>query len=628
MPNKSVTETDVSKGEIYSTSERWIIFIVIYVVSLIICIVYIFCRTDIKQFSLPIFVLCLIYSSFFVMLNVITMFDLTFCNSEGMAKFFEMISIYYEVFNWLDKVLGYIIFNLMIAMMQSGYFPIWKKFVDYWIKIWHSIPKNLIEIIIRLIIAGGILAILIIFRKRFDLENNPFDYFSIILDVFGMYEIYTNVGFFMLQLIFDYRRQKDPIKIKRYDRYSKIKIIEKVEKYMKKVKDSYNKLEKDAIIFEKNDQPDYHKYLQKIYKEMKEKVIEYGIDLNNEDQNLDSNNNNNNNKNNNINNNINININNNNNNINNNNNNINNNNNNNNINFYTQRTEINSQNNMAGQVDLDQVNFQNTTESTNDRYKKEDFDTSKNIRKFKNAVRRINKLKKLYKEIDQENKKDLDRAKMNKKCTCGFVILFIVFSIALLTDFFLPLIFDPEDDFTKSAETKLERFDSIGTLVLAIIVIYPFSVVLSSYTVIMIYSNNRKNYISGDYLYDKQINDNISLLKTVQIVCGYSFSILYCNIYFWRTIDTHGHYGKPLFYDTTIIPDYTFKQGITIFMIIKVILIVGSMIGSYYFSSCNIFQNDLGEFNKSGNGSIYDNDYELFRINQEKGQVVSFLYRN
>jgi hypothetical protein len=246
-------------------------------------------------------------------------------------------------------------------------------------------------------------------------------------------------------------------------------------------------------------------------------------------------------------------------------------------------------------------------------------------------VRRINKLKKLYKEIDQENKKDLDRAKMNKKCTCGYVILFIVFSIALLTDILLPLFFDPEDDFTKSAETKSERFDSIGTLVLSIIVIYPFSVVVSSYTVIMIYSDNRKNYISGDYLYDKQINDNISLLKTVQIVCGYSFSILYCNIYFWRTIDTHVHYGKPLFYDTTIIPDYTFKRGITIFMIIKVILIVGSMIGSYYGCSCKkykICQNDLGEFNKSGNGSIYDNDYELFRINQEKGQVVSFLYRN
>jgi hypothetical protein len=264
----------------------------------------------------------------------------------------------------------------------------------------------------------------------------------------------------------------------------------------------------------------------------------------------------------------------------------------------------------------------------NIKVKEEDFDTSKNIRKFKKAVRRINKLKKLYYGIDQETKEDSNRFRMNKKCSCGFVILFIAFSIVLVTDFLLPLAFDPEDDFTKSAGEKHKRFDSVGELILGTIVIYPFSVVLSSYTVIVIYSTIRQNYISGDYLYDKQINDNISLLKTVQVICGYSFSILYCNLYFWRTIDTHGHYGKPKFYETTFIPDFTLKQGITIFMIAKIILIVGSMIGSQFFSSFSIFQNDLGEFNKSGNGSIYDNDYELFRINQEKGQVVSFLYRN
>ena len=73
------------------------------------------------------------------------------------------------------------------------------------------------------------------------------------------------------------------------------------------------------------------------------------------------------------------------------------------------------------------------------------------------------------------------------------------------------------------------------------IIAYPFSLIVSCYTVIMIYSDTRKNYISGDFLYDKQINDNISLMKTVQIICGYSFSIIYCNLYFWRVIDTHRH---------------------------------------------------------------------------------------
>ena len=360
MSNKPENETDALnsdeiKGEVYSTGERWTLFIVIYVVSLIICIVYLFLRTDPKQFSWPIFVLCLLYSSFFVTLNVMAMFDLLFSNQEGMEKFFQMVSIFYETFNWVDKICGYLIFNLMIAMMESGYSKILKKFLDYWIRIWKKIPKIKIEIIVRLIFAGGILTILIIFKKRFDLENNPFDYFSIILDVFATYDIHTNVGFFMFQIILDYKRKKDQIKINRYFIYSKIKIIENIYKYMKKVKDSYDELKKDAKIFEENDQPDYHKYLQKLYKEIKEKVIEYGYEVKDE-ENKDSINNNN---------------------INNNN--INNNNNN--DNDINNKILINhkipeNSNNMTGRVHLNRIVFQSNieqlansiSENTNDIY--------------------------------------------------------------------------------------------------------------------------------------------------------------------------------------------------------------------------------------------------------------------
>ena len=381
-------------------------------------------------------------------------------------------------------------------------------------------------------------------------------------------------------------------------------------------------LKKDARIFERNDHPDYHKYLQKIYKEMKEKYIEYGYQENDEENNLNFNN------------------------IPNNNNlNYYNNTNNDNINnvFNPQEPEINIR------VYLNQFDFQNnreqlarnmTTDNTNDKneVKKKGFDASKNIRKFKNSVRKINKLKKLYKEIDEETKEDL---KMNKKCTCGtcgVFILFVAFFIALTTDFLLPIVLNPEDDFTKSVDEVHTNF-SLVEFIAFIILVYPFSVIASSYTLIMIYSTKRKEYISGDYLYDKQINDNISLLKTVQIICGYSFSILYCNIYFWRTVDTHGHYGKPKFYETTFIPDYSLKQGITIFMIAKIIVIVSSIFGSYYFSSCdtckkckkckilNIYQNDLGEFDRSDNNSNYVYQIKLNKLYVEKGLAVSYLLR-
>ena len=57
------------------------------------------------------------------------------------------------------------------------------------------------------------------------------------------------------------------------------------------------------------------------------------------------------------------------------------------------------------------------------------------------------------------------------------------------------------------------------------------------------------------------------------------------------------------------------------------ILIVGSMIGSYFFSSWELFQNDLGEFNRSDDNSRDEDQIKLNRIYQEKGQVVSILYR-
>ena len=101
MNNNPIDETEVPasdeiKGEIYSTVERWIILIVMYVISLIICIVYLFKRIDAKQFSWPMFILCLIYSSFFVTLNAISVFDIAVSNEVGIKKFFEMVSIYYK----------------------------------------------------------------------------------------------------------------------------------------------------------------------------------------------------------------------------------------------------------------------------------------------------------------------------------------------------------------------------------------------------------------------------------------------------------------------------------------------------------------------------------------------------
>ena len=114
---------------------------------------------------------------------------------------------------------------------------------------------------------------------------------------------------------------------------------------------------------------------------MEEKLIEYGYELNDEGNNLNFNNFPNNNTSNNY---------------------TTNDNNNN-----PKEPVINTNINKDVRIYLNQVDLQSHTEqlprnmetdNNNDRneVKKEDFDTSKNIRKFKKAVRKINKLKKFY----------------------------------------------------------------------------------------------------------------------------------------------------------------------------------------------------------------------------------------
>ena len=58
-------------------------------------------------------------------------------------------------------------------------------------------------------------------------------------------------------------------------------------------------------------------------------------------------------------------------------------------------------------------------------------------------------------------------------------------------------------------------------------------------------------------------------------------------------------------------------------MIAKIIIIISSMIGSYYFSSWKIFKNDLGELDNSDD-SKYDQS-ELNNIYNEKFRVVNVL---
>lgn len=231
--------------EIYSSKQRAIIFSVIFVVSFLISLIYLYLRVDYRKTSLIIFMLCVIYTSFFVALNIISMFDL----STG-----------------VDKVLGFILFNEIIYYLESGHFSKIKKIFDGGFRFINNIIKIgrckiILIICISIPILGGILTVFIIFRKHFGLES-PLDYISALLDLYSIIEIYISVGFFIIQLFIDYKRRKNPVLIVRYFRYSIIKLVNKVESYIEKIKNAYDGLNKTIQNYKEDKNSPYFKYLE------------------------------------------------------------------------------------------------------------------------------------------------------------------------------------------------------------------------------------------------------------------------------------------------------------------------------------------------------------------------------
>ena len=62
--------------EIYSAKERWIIFLVLYGASLLICCIYMILRVDYRQTSIIIFIISLVYATAFIYLNLLAVSDL------------------------------------------------------------------------------------------------------------------------------------------------------------------------------------------------------------------------------------------------------------------------------------------------------------------------------------------------------------------------------------------------------------------------------------------------------------------------------------------------------------------------------------------------------------------------
>ena len=203
--------------------------------------------------------------------------------------------------------------------------------------------------------------------------------------------------------------------------------------------------------------------------------------------------------------------------------------------------------------------------------------------------------------------------------------------MVVVTDFLLPIgcylnvdVENSNDNFDKNDDDE-----SWLGVIIAFVLLIPIYIVASAYTVVLIFSKTRITYITGDLLSGKHISDNISLMKTVQFFGGYAFAVVYCNLYFYRVLNKKGTYGKPKYYEKIIIPDYQLKFGISIFMILKLIVIISSIICTLKFDKIVfLFKNDLAKFNRDFIKPNFDDkkdkeDFEKFL--KENKKIDQFL---
>ena len=598
----------MANSEIYSNGEIALIFIIIAIFSIVIPLIYLCLRINRKKVSWYVFILCFIYAMLFVFLMIIAMFDLVFNNQKGFKKFSKVILKYYEIFDYIDKALGYILFPIIIYYLESGHFTIFRRIVDGIIGIFKELVQALFYSF-RILLFIALLIILIKYRKHYGIDNF-WDYLFIMLDCYAILDIYICVGFFLVQAIIDCKRSRNKGLTRRYRNYSLIKIINKTDDYINKMKNLSEELKKIVKNCSKDKSSSEYINAEKVLNEVEKKLKKYESENkeiinpiiypevpSTDNMNVGAN-----------------------------------------VGFENLK-DLNNEKNIkyftlgnVKKINIKEIPVKKVEIKANmtDKKKKPEDVVSCN-KKCKKYIRRIDKLKLLYKEIKKETdekkiNEEIENSKKNKnpiKCCYIFILGFSYF-IAILSDFFLPFFLQRDETYIEEKD-NYEKEKSIFTLAVGVIISMFLTFICNGYTIIVIYATKRRRYITGDYLYDKQINDNLNLLKTVQLICGYSFTLIYCNLYYWAILDKAKVFGVPLYRRQIIIPDYTIKSGISVFMIIKVVIIIVSIIFVFVDSKISAFKNDLAELNSCCNKNKRDSDQELNQIENEKSKIFIFL---
>ena len=584
----------------YTNEEIWIIISVIYIISLIASIIYFLYYIDCKKINIVLLIICIIYMSFFFFLNLIAALDLSFCKDKGFSNLMNVITKFYSNFNLISYIISLFLLNVIIFYLESGYFTFYKRILDLIFRIKNKYLKNIswkiiIFSIIGVVFFAGLLTLLIIYKYDLKIENGKI-FICSLLNLYTVFGIYINVGFFVVQIFKDCKREKSSTLSEKYYIYSKKKIILETEKCVEKIKKKYNDLYENVplseLIEKKGKKTPYLKYLLNIYNDFNETIKLFDSEDNNKDiKNIKNNDKNNINNTNNI---------------------------------------ITYNNTLGNNINSEEGKNLSTKKVVDNKSKNKIIDIEDEnqnqefIRKFKKTKRKLYKMKRLYKDIE------VDKENLSKKCCfCyyfKYVILFFVLIMVFLSDFLFPFFYIPNSDSSSFEDSSsYDKEDSIGELILSVLISIPILIICCSfYTIVIIFSTTRRRYITGDILSGKNANDNISLIKTTKLISSSAFVLVYCNCYIYNIKGII--FDRPKFYDEVIIPDYKIKNNIGIFMIVKFILIIIFAILTCCKEKCFFFKNDLAEYNRKYTDENYINYLEEFiNILRDKNKYVIFL---
>lgn len=542
---------DDNKNIKNSISTQIVVYVIFFAVSVVISLIYICHYVDFADISKILLSGCILYFSLFIFLQFVTNLDLlVHKHTYTDLNAIEFSQDFMKYF--------YFIFNILNCVLKYLFLPF---FIGYsksgyvfsrCRRFIDAIFYHYILVTMGLtVVAFGAAAFLSFKTKILKFYNNYGSFILNCLNFLGLIQVYVNVGFFIVEIIVDMRRKANKDLIRRYSNFLITKLSKKVVKDVKKMQNAIDKLTLGTFVSVlKNTEVQY------LFNQAKNNQNLYGVNFNQDkESNVKGNKNE--------------------------------------IGEYT--IQLNEDESLHFRSNLSKI----------------EKEMAPYIRTFKKQLRNIKRLKYLIEEGEKKEKRDL-----NKSC-CYIIFLFIkyifyigVFLVIIFTDFIMPLIKAAELEGNRKSQRNLEEkmFNySVSEWVIFILKL----LINTSYTFAVLFSLNKRLFISGNLLYGKNHSDNLNLIYSIQTIAGMAFPLSYCNLYLWYNVTFDmGKKGQPTLYDVIKFPEYLILGKVSYLIFLKFGLMLSFGLFSLCCEKCFKYRiNDVGKYNKDimSAYSTYDN---------------------